>query len=763
MGNMARHKHAVSGKKAEMSRRQWYLALSLRTAGTWQSMLEAIARVGSHYGYIPGDDAQISRLREKFLDDLEVLRFHGFHVAERRREGSGEIEYLLGDQISLSGLEVGDIALLNLALSMVSGDLGPAPAQKPRQSLRQLALTSRQLTGQKLRALLPPEDLLEEESRSAQGTGDTPTSGGEQAGAGPAWPAALGPDVSFSPLIDNHFVELAGYCHQRQVLAFSYDSVNSARRSWRRVVAYRLQVDGGEGYLLAWDLENQRPSTFKIGRMIWPLEILNPSPGEAAIQAEIDTYMQAPQPIRALVAVAPSALWSLAARGEALDENQAPAYGADCASLSSVPADWQLLSLDGRSIFELATEISPYLEEVVVLAPSELRQEVAQRLTQLDRALQNSAAPQLSAASEVEAEAAAGAEDSPARSEAHPRTPKTARQLSRPGAFAENMRTFGQALALFEWLQSDLVYAPTVEQAAAHFDLPAQHIRELIELLLGDIELGLDLSFYLYIEADGTIVVNDSSVVDIGSMIDFRLDEVAGMALALQMLKNSLPPAQSPRIERVLQHLYRQCEQVAGIEEALSFEIDAWQREVVAHLEQAQNQDRRLHLSYVNGRGEISQRPVGVTKLFFSRQGLYFNAWDYSAGTLRTFRADRVRSLQLGSEAAFGPEVPPHIRQADFQMFPGDQAHSTCRLLLSGKGRWLAEKMRQALPPAVTSFELELSYRDLHWLGRTLAEVAPALQAVVGLEGEERATLQARVGAARAHYARDLAGAGVES
>jgi len=234
-----------------------------------------------------------------------------------------------------------------------------------------------------------------------------------------------------------------------------------------------------------------------------------------------------------------------------------------------------------------------------------------------------------------------------------------------------------------------------IEQAARDAGISEQQLEKDLELLF---VCGLpghlpdDL-----IEADwetGRVFLGNAD--SIARPLKLGVDEALALLVGLRMLAD-LPEltdrgALSRAIEK-LQHTAGAAAEPDAGRVAVEVALDgAGEPAALAACRRAIAGGRRLHLHYyVPGRDETTERAVDPMRVLLVEGRPYLEGWCHRAEAVRTFRLDRVVSIEVLDQAA---EVPPQAEPLDldqgglYRPGPDDVAIT---LDLAPAGRWVAE------------------------------------------------------------------------
>ncbi|MFC8192284.1 helix-turn-helix transcriptional regulator [Cellulomonas sp. NPDC057328] len=250
-----------------------------------------------------------------------------------------------------------------------------------RWSLPPVELTAAELGVLALAAQLWQDQSLRADSSRAltklRAVGHAPEAGDLVAGLAPR--VRAGGDA-FAPLVDA--------VQARQAVRFTYHAATTGEVRVRHVEPWKLLARRGGWVLLARDRDRGASRSFRLSRIRGAVRAVGepgafdpPTPDELA---EASRMWAGDGPERtALVAVTPDRAGALRARGTPVPADATLPPGAD-----AVLAARDLVAVPFRLAWELAEEVVGYADAVVVLEPSDVRDEVVRLLrvaARLDR------------------------------------------------------------------------------------------------------------------------------------------------------------------------------------------------------------------------------------------------------------------------------------------------------------------------------------------------------------------------------------------
>jgi proteasome accessory factor C len=227
------------------------------------------------------------------------------------------------------------------------------------------------------------------------------------------------------------------------------------------------------------------------------------------------------------------------------------------------------------------------------------------------------------------------------------------------------------------------------------------------------------------IDADwetGRVYVGNADAI--ARPLKLGVDEALALLVGLRMLADLPELTDREALERAIDKL-QQAAGLAGEQDGTRVAVEvavegANEQAVLAAFRRALAGGRRLHLNYyVPSRDETTERLVDPMRLLVEGRS-YLEGWCHRAEAVRTFRLDRVVSVEVLDEPA---QVPPEAEPLDldrgglFQPGPGDV---TVTLHLAPAGRWVAEYYPCESVAELPDGHLEVRLRtpDPQWVRR---------------------------------------------
>jgi proteasome accessory factor C len=238
--------------------------------------------------------------------------------------------------------------------------------------------------------------------------------------------------------------------------------------------------------------------------------------------------------------------------------------------------------------------------------------------------------------------------------------------LHRPGAaIADVARTFGVSE---EQLSRDL-------ELVYMCGLPGYYPGDLIEV---------DIT-------GGRITLSNADTI--GSPLRLTRDEALPLIVGLRMLADLPGLLDREAVDAALAKLESAVGEAAAVSRSLAVGVDppAIDRGVVAVVDQALREKRRLHLSYyVPARDEATERDVDPMRVSVVAGRSYLEGWCRLAEAVRLFRMDRITAARLlDLPAQPPPDAQP--RNLDAGLFQPGPDDVEVTLELGPAGRWVPE------------------------------------------------------------------------
>jgi proteasome accessory factor C len=212
-----------------------------------------------------------------------------------------------------------------------------------------------------------------------------------------------------------------------------------------------------------------------------------------------------------------------------------------------------------------------------------------------------------------------------------------------------------------------------------------------VELRAPEPYCPIDLSY-----EDGEISISQAE--SIARPLRLAADEASALLVALRMLADAAGGGQQGDGDAVAR-LIAKIEDAAGAAGAASAQVAVQiehpnARGLTATLNAALAARKRVHLRHYNpGRDEETERDVDPMRLLVVEGRTYLEGWCRRAEGVRTFRLDRVLSVDVLDVPA---EVPDTAEQVDVDagLFTASPSDVLVELELAPGGRWVADYYR---------------------------------------------------------------------
>ena len=214
-------------------------------------------------------------------------------------------------------------------------------------------------------------------------------------------------------------------------------------------------------------------------------------------------------------------------------------------------------------------------------------------------------------------------------------------------AEASNER-LSRLLVLVPWLTAHS--GVSKQEAAAHFGISQKQLEADLELITftGPGVYGGEL-VDIYFD-DDTVTVYDSQ--GLTEPLQLTSEEVAALLVGLQAL-HQMPDLDQALISVVAEKLMA----LGGTNSGVEVVMQSHEHSKTIASALATSRDLQLHYVHPVRDDETDRRvtPLGIS----TRDGVdYLTAWCHTAGAVRTFRLDRMRSCTLSEPSASLPSVP---------------------------------------------------------------------------------------------------------
>lgn len=292
-----------------------------------------------------------------------------------------------------------------------------------------------------------------------------------------------------------------------------------------------------------------------------------------------------------------------------------------------------------------------------------------------------------------------------------------------------------------------------VAQAAAHFRVPAQRIRDAVELIAvsgvpgetkayqpGDL---FDIDWDRLEERDEIAITHQVAIDDSPR---FSAREAAALIAGLQYIAALPANADRETVARLTAKLTRAS---GGAPAAVAVEGGA--DTGLGLIREAVAAGTVLAFDYLNGREEREERAVEPLRVESVDESWYLRAWDRSRRALRTFRLDRMRDVRTlpGTD----PERPGDIELPDRIFQPSTEDRSVTIEVATAAVPLLADYLGdrpQTMPARRGWVRTRLRIAHLHGLKRLAAGRAGLL--VVVEPDDARAAVRDWAAAGLARY-----------
>ncbi|CAB4878409.1 MAG: WYL domain-containing protein [Actinobacteria bacterium] len=271
-------------------------------------------------------------------------------------------------------------------------------------------------------------------------------------------------------------------------------------------------------------------------------------------------------------------------------------------------------------------------------------------------------------------------------------------------------------LALVPWLVvNDGI---TIADAAAHFGVTAGQLDKDLWLLVvcglpghGPDQL-VDIQFW----DDGRIHVIDAQTL--GTPLRLSGEEAMALLVALRLLAQI--PGGHDRAA-LLRATHRLQDAVGGnaAEQAVLVEA-AGDSSVVDVLNEAIAGHRDVHIIYGSAtRDEVTERDIEPLRITSEDGRTYVEAYCRSAGSVRTFRLDRIVSARV---AAHGHSEPAPVSPDPAEQVSADAPPTYATVVIDPGARWVLDvlDMTEPLESADGSVSGRVLVHDPEWLVRTM-------------------------------------------
>lgn len=277
-------------------------------------------------------------------------------------------------------------------------------------------------------------------------------------------------------------------------------------------------------------------------------------------------------------------------------------------------------------------------------------------------------------------------------------------------------------LALVPWLEQHP--GVSIADAATHFGVQAEDLEQDLWLTIccglpghGPDQL-IDIQFW---DEDGSIHVIDVQTLD----RPLRLSPAEAMSLLVGLRLLAQVPGDHDRA--ALASATAKLEAAADVAQGAAYVLEDPLEETITHLARAISEARPVRLVYAGAsRDEVTERVVEPSEIVRHGGRSYLAAWCREAGAQRTFRLDRMRSVEV-LEETLAPRTP--TPSDGLSIAPVDGVN--VRVRVWPRSRWLLEAFETADVVAEGDvWETTLVVADPGWLVRLVLAQAGGLEVV---------------------------------
>ena len=295
-------------------------------------------------------------------------------------------------------------------------------------------------------------------------------------------------------------------------------------------------------------------------------------------------------------------------------------------------------------------------------------------------------------------------------------------------------------LSLVPWLEQHP--GVSISEAAEHFGVHPEELEQDLWLTIccglpghGPDQL-IDIQFW---DEDGTIQVIDPQTLD----RPLRLTAAEAMSLLVGLRLLAQVPGDHDRA--ALASATAKLEASTDIAQDSAVVWDDPTDDIAAQLRAAVRERRVVRLVYAGAsRDEVTERVVEPAEVVRHAGRSYLAAWCRDAGAQRTFRLDRVRSLEVLDEAF--ADDPGRTATQDVEPAQGVKV----RLRVAPRSRWLLETLGDGAPVEPDGFqEATAVVADPSWLIRMVLSQAGGVEVLEPPEVREQVRASARAARAR--------------
>jgi proteasome accessory factor C len=217
---------------------------------------------------------------------------------------------------------------------------------------------------------------------------------------------------------------------------------------------------------------------------------------------------------------------------------------------------------------------------------------------------------------------------------------------------------------------------------------------------------------------DGYVTVSDPQ--SLNKPRSMNSSEITSLLVSLDLLKSVRSDSISDEIEALK----------IKLKSSLSFEnpyvvvVDSKNSEMVEKIEAAIAKGNALNIVYLSGqKDETTERLILPLEIYQANNNTYLNAWCQTSMGDRTFRVDRVLSLETSSGSAINYTPASQQHKSGF---------SNVKLVVSKEARHFIEENRAIIESVEDGdvFQVKLHPIDVEWLTRTIIGFGSGIQVV---------------------------------
>ncbi|MEP9383466.1 WYL domain-containing protein [Nocardioides sp. KR10-350] len=303
-------------------------------------------------------------------------------------------------------------------------------------------------------------------------------------------------------------------------------------------------------------------------------------------------------------------------------------------------------------------------------------------------------------------------------------------------------------LTLVPYLHAKGTGAVRLDEASRDLGVPAnQLVKDLRVLFMCGLPGGypddlIDVDIDALVDPEGDRVIRVSNADYLARPLRLTPTEATAVIVALRALRSG---AVSEETRDVVDRALAKLEQAAA-EGAAASRVDPGEDAVDpglarlrADLQRAVADRRQVRISYwVPSRDEESERVVDPRGVVSHRGVDYLDAWCHSAEAPRSFRLDRIGSVEvLDSPVATPPAAPRDLSDG---FFTTGHDVMVVTLRVAPEARWVTEYYSavDVRPLPDGGVEVDLHVADERWLIRLLMRLAPYAEVVGHPEFTER-------------------------